>query len=287
MKSFWIVAILVLHLVTTVAAQDNVPRVKSASVSIEKSRTKFDTWNVSITDDKNNRRVKLECHTSFIIGLTRAIREGNESARSLEPGEHGKVFEAEADTGVWDVISSNSETEGALLLHYIEDETQKIAVDTSPDSKLVENFLLRLDDLVKKNTITQNPRDVYIKGLRVAHTWDGDKIFITSTEAESLMNFEADGKLRVDLMSAAASKGYTFELDGGALILRKVYAGDPRPRQAATGGYSYGYGYSGNYSAGNHTSSGYNSGTGGSVYVRGYYRKDGTYVRAHTRSRPR
>jgi hypothetical protein len=28
------------------------------------------------------------------------------------------------------------------------------------------------------------------------------------------------------------------------------------------------------------------SGTGGSVHVRGYYRRDGTYVRPHTRSRP-
>lgn len=27
--------------------------------------------------------------------------------------------------------------------------------------------------------------------------------------------------------------------------------------------------------------------TGGPVYVRGYYRRDGTYVRPHTRSRPR
>lgn len=50
------------------------------------------------------------------------------------------------------------------------------------------------------------------------------------------------------------------------------------------GGYSY--------SGGSSSYRGYNSGSGSSygskdVSVRGYYRKDGTYVRPHTRSRPR
>ena len=43
-----------------------------------------------------------------------------------------------------------------------------------------------------------------------------------------------------------------------------------------------GYGYSGGYSSGGGSSYGSKG-----VSVRGYYRKDGTYVRPHTRSRPR
>lgn len=40
-------------------------------------------------------------------------------------------------------------------------------------------------------------------------------------------------------------------------------------------------------SSANRTAPGYSSGSSGTVQVSGYYRKDGTYVRPHTRSKPR
>lgn len=56
-------------------------------------------------------------------------------------------------------------------------------------------------------------------------------------------------------------------------------------------GILYGYSTSkkkkNNYSSSSSSSRSYQSSSGGSVYVKGYYRKNGTYVKPHTRSAPK
>jgi hypothetical protein len=88
------------------------------------------------------------------------------------------------------------------------------------------------------------------------------------------------------------SKRYYYSSAKQALELLK--SGDPQAlssiasesatASSATGTYSPSTSYDGSTSGSTYQAPSYGS---GSVNVRGYYRKDGTYVRPHTRSRPR
>ena len=87
------------------------------------------------------------------------------------------------------------------------------------------------------------------------------------------------------VLQSAGLKAYHDPQLGTVDFLRpSKMAQRPEPVVAKdTGGSTSGYSYSSSSYSG---SSGYSGTGGGSVYVRGYYRKDGTYVRPHTRSRP-
>lgn len=187
------------------------------------------------------------------------------------------------------------ETEAALILN----EVDAVVTSDFTYEPVLKPALLQQTQIFVSNKVVDPRRfsfledDVLVSREILAEYLSNEELKLLSSVNgkvvyDSVIIFEQIENDRIPLfrlLQAAGLKAYHDPQLGTIDFLRpSKMAQRPEPvvaknTQGSTSGYSYSSSSYSGYSS-------YSGTGGGSVYVRGYYRKDGTYVRPHTRSRP-
>lgn len=125
---------------------------------------------------------------------------------------------------------------------------------------------------------------VWLNGEEVQTVWKNGRPFVRRDRTRHLLHIRS-GPDEIDLIDTLANQGWLVTAGASGIIEAKK----PLQVQGMVPGQTPSYSPASTFSSSPSTSSWgratTSSGGGGPVYVRSYYRKDGTYVRAHTRSR--
>lgn len=75
--------------------------------------------------------------------------------------------------------------------------------------------MLLIAPLLAQELPTENPREVWVKGRKLSHSWRDGRIFVPTVEIGPLLNIESEYR-SVDLVKALEKKGgYLFSVENG------------------------------------------------------------------------
>ncbi|MFA7482973.1 MAG: hypothetical protein WC314_20865 [Vulcanimicrobiota bacterium] len=229
--------------------------------------------------DERHRSITLRGKVEQLAKFGEALHTAVVKLNDMTPGEEGEVFEIEFENGMIDVVAHWPKDREKLVDVYVVSGDDILAVQAHPEKAGFQKLIKEMSYFITEDTVLSRPDRVIVNGRSIPFSWSKDRVLIDAVEAQRTMSYNGDG-LQVDLLEAAKAKGFRLISNGTTVEIRRTYTGDANaPMRDAGSSYS-------TYSGGSYSSSGGSSSAGGPVHVRGYYRKDGTYVRSHTRSRP-
>ncbi len=238
---------------------------------------------VKVAGGKSSR-VPLEARE--LHDLSSAVRDAKNLGPSLPPKTLETVWGLEtSDWEIWVTAVSDEKFGPLVVISYYKGDDEvvgAVAKLRSPNLEKLEKFAA---SVASRDMQIDRPRDISIKGNYVQHTWKNGRPYISVNDARNFLNYSTSSSGPVDLLQAAEDEGYVLAWSGGNLDFRKSFSGTvfSGPTSGSSSGYYYSSG-GGATTGSRATSKG--AGSGGTVHVGGYYRKDGTYVKPHTRSAP-